>query len=266
MADLIPPFVAGQKLTAAHLEQVRQAALGFARQGAGMSMGGGGAAHAWLDQIGPYVLVHNNTGGARTRFDVLGIGGIHTSSDPGTKLPEFKSVVVLTGNTPDEDDHGDGRFCVLLDDLPAGAIGPAAVAGCVQVQIDMDDADHKYADIKDGAYTLQSGDSGPATILAVESGTGTKWGVVRFGAASGTSHPTLITGTTTSAVEADDATFTVNDCVAIQPDGADDPDDGTTVYNLLAGDIDSGAMVYAVWNFKSERYECINAPCPAEGT
>jgi len=54
--------------------------------------------------------------------------------------------------------------------------------GVVQVQIDVTDANHGYADVKASDNTkLASGASGSAVILWKESGTGTKWAIIRIG-------------------------------------------------------------------------------------
>ncbi len=42
-----------------------------------------------------------------------------------------------------------GRFVILAEPIPAGAIGSAWVAGACPVQVDVTDASHVWADVKD---------------------------------------------------------------------------------------------------------------------
>ncbi len=66
--------------------------------------------------------------------------------------------------------------------IPAAAIGLAHLGGVCQVQVAVTDAGHGWAEVKDSDSTvLGSAASGSARILSRESGTGTKWAVVRLG-------------------------------------------------------------------------------------
>jgi hypothetical protein len=75
---------------------------------------------------------------------------------------------------------------ICAEPIANGSIGAAWAGGVCQVQIEVSDADHAYADVSDGQLTrLASAESGPCTILWKQSGTGTKWAVIRFGGAGG---------------------------------------------------------------------------------
>ena len=138
----------------------------------------GGATRREFRQTG-IVLVKNSSGADRDRFDVLGVDGVIFT--PTDNLDEFKNQVVLKGITPAEDDHL-GRFVVLLEPLADGEIGRACVDGVCPARIDVQDADDRFADVKDAdAASLLGGAFGAASILWKEDGTGVKWAVVRIG-------------------------------------------------------------------------------------
>ena len=124
------------------------------------------------------VLVQNASGSDVDRFGVLGISDIVIS--PTDNPTGFGNQVALVGVTPDADDH-EGRFVIVAAPIADGRIGLARVHGVSWVQVDVTDAGHQYAEVKDGDATmLASGETGSAQILWKESGTGTKWAVVRF--------------------------------------------------------------------------------------
>jgi len=129
------------------------------------------------------VLVRNDSGADRDRFDVLGVSGPILS--PTGSEGSFKNRVALTGVTPIEAGHA-GKFVVLLGPLRAGTIGLACAAGVCPVKINIVDESHSFADVNDGlAGSLKSGLTGAATILWKQSGTGQKWAIVRLGTPSG---------------------------------------------------------------------------------
>ena len=95
-----------------------------------------------------------------------------------------RSRPCITGVTPAAG-HA-GKFVVLLEPLKANAIGSGLAAGVCPVQVNVTDAGHTFADIASGQCGyLASGATGTATILWKESGTGTKWALVRVANASG---------------------------------------------------------------------------------
>ncbi len=127
------------------------------------------------------VLVRNDSGADVGRYGILGIDGpIITPTD---NLDEFKNRVALKGVSPTSA-HADA-FVVLLGPLIDGAVGEAVISGVCQVQIDVVSAADTTcgADVGDTAK-LKSG-AGSNSILWKESGTGTKWTVVRIGGGGG---------------------------------------------------------------------------------
>lgn len=127
-----------------------------------------------------FVMVKNTSGMHVGRFGVLGIAGI--LFDPQTSLPAFTSRVVFTGTVPQEALHKDGRFLICAEPIRKNAIGRAWADGIVTCRIEVLNETHSYATIKpDDPTQLVSGDQGLCYILWKETGTGTKWAVVRFG-------------------------------------------------------------------------------------
>ena len=130
--------------------------------------------------LGPVIWIKNTSGGNLDRFSVVGIDGIVI--DPADNLAEFKRVLALQGTTPAAGRH-DEKFAVLAEPVIDGRLGRAWVTGVCVVQVNMTAAAHGCATITDADATmLTSAPTGPARILYVESGTGTKWAVVRLGA------------------------------------------------------------------------------------
>jgi hypothetical protein len=129
------------------------------------------------------VLVKNISGVDVARFGVLGIAGI--LFDPATALPAFTARTVFTGQTP-ADVHQAGTFLICAEPIGNGAIGRAWADGIVTVRIDVQDVSHTYATVKpDDTTQLISADQGLCYILYKETGTGTRWAVIRFGGGSG---------------------------------------------------------------------------------
>lgn len=125
------------------------------------------------------VLVKNDSGADRERFDVLGIDG--PLIGPDDNLDEFQNRVVLQAKTPRHTDHL-GRFVVLLEPVREGQIGLAYLDGVCPARLDVQDEDHAFADIQDDdASALVSRDDGAASILWKEAGLGDKWAVVQLG-------------------------------------------------------------------------------------
>jgi hypothetical protein len=129
------------------------------------------------------VLVKNASGSNVSRFHVLGISGVIFT--PTASLRAFQDQVTFTGVTPTDADHK-GKFVICLDAIKSGQVGRAWIAGVAQVQVNVTDTAHGFCDVKNTDRTqLQSASSGNTRILWKESGTGTKWAVVRLNDPSG---------------------------------------------------------------------------------
>jgi len=137
------------------------------------------------------VLVRNSSGSDLNRFDILGIDS--RESDEGDKL-------VLEGSTPATASHL-GKFVVLDQFIADGKLGWAYVSGICSVNVDITNADHFYADVKNTDTTkLESAAIGAAKIIYKSSdGIGTKDCVVLLGAGE-VSPPDVPDGTANGQV------------------------------------------------------------------
>ena len=124
------------------------------------------------------VLVKNNSGITRGRFEILGIDDIVIS--PTDNLDDFKAHPVFLCGTPDIDSHK-GKFVVLLQGLEHGEIGWARIAGVAVVLLTMMNDTDEYCDVKDAdSASLESCSDGSAQILYEEGGEveSARWAVV----------------------------------------------------------------------------------------
>ncbi|HHM13124.1 MAG TPA: hypothetical protein ENJ16_06190, partial [Planctomycetaceae bacterium] len=109
------------------------------------------------------ILVRNDTGENRARFDVLGLSS--PVVPPGANLDQFKNQVALVGGVPLVSSHA-GKFAVLLEPLEAGAIGRAWASGVCPARVNVADECHEYVGVADGDPTaLRSVPRGSARIL-----------------------------------------------------------------------------------------------------
>lgn len=130
------------------------------------------------------VFVKNDSGEDCPQFGVLGIDS--SIFDPGAGEVDsqaFRQRVAITGVAPTDEDHT-GNFAILLQPLADGGCGQALVSGACHVKINVVNESDDFADIDNEDVTrLKSGAAGAAKILWKQSGTGEKWGYVRFGGA-----------------------------------------------------------------------------------
>ncbi|HSW63988.1 MAG TPA: hypothetical protein VLH56_11875 [Dissulfurispiraceae bacterium] len=129
------------------------------------------------------IFVRNNSGAARNRLDVLGIGGI--LFDVTGEAAAETSQPPLIGVMPAEAHRG--RFVVLLEPVAADGIAKAAISGVTTVRITGGAGDNTTtADIisgSPGSLSLQWG--GSAVVLWRRSGAGIQDAVVRLGGGGG---------------------------------------------------------------------------------
>lgn len=148
-----------------------------------------GKAAGGLDIETCVVRIQNTSEDDLDKYAVAGITGVLFSRSDNR---EGFSTPILTCDTPAAPDAV-GHFAVSIEPIPAGTTGWAVVAGYTPVQINMTDATHTFADITDGDATqLTSAIIGSARILFVESGTGTKWALVRLANGAGAAGTTVI--------------------------------------------------------------------------
>jgi len=133
------------------------------------------------------VLVKNESGAARERFDVLGLGDPVILPDAGdTAEQQFKNAVAFRGEMPDETLHK-GKFVILAEPLATGAIGRAYLSGVTAVRLRLEDSAQKVeaAEIIDAdATALQPSPAGSAAVLWHQEQSGDVWAIVRLGNAA----------------------------------------------------------------------------------
>jgi len=124
------------------------------------------------------ILVANNSGADRNRFDVLGVTGPIIS--PEANLIEFKRRPTFRGVKPTEAHKC--RFVVLLEPVKADKIARAVIAGVTVVRLRIDDPLDMCCDVepKECGY-LQTCLDGSAQILWKEKNSGVCWAIVRLG-------------------------------------------------------------------------------------
>ncbi len=111
------------------------------------------------------LLVRNESGAERNRFDVLGITGPLVK--PTENANEFYGRVALRGGVPQESHVG--RFVVLLEPLRVNAIGRACLDGVCVVRVKMNAETDMFAEVKTGQTDkLESAPSGSAALLWVQ--------------------------------------------------------------------------------------------------
>ena len=114
------------------------------------------------------ILVRNDSGAARSRFDVLGLSAplinpVNAEAADG----EWAAQVALSGVTPTADYVG--RFGVLLEPVADGALGRTVIAGAAWARVRMVSEDHVYADVDAGqAAQLCSSAVGTGRLLWVQ--------------------------------------------------------------------------------------------------
>jgi len=134
------------------------------------------------------VLVRNDSGADIGRFGVLGIDGPIIS--PEDNPDEFKRRVTISGVVPTST-HSDS-FVVLLEPLAAGQIGEAIISGVCQVQVNVVSSSATTCGAVAGDLEKLTTGKGSTPIIWKESGTGTKWAIVRIGGCIGLKVATLL--------------------------------------------------------------------------
>ena len=117
-----------------------------------------------LPPPGVILLIRNDSGSDRSRFEVLGLDGpVFPPEDSSTDMSRGPVMSCVTPATPDHE----GAFVVLLEPIASGALGRAMIQGAVPVQVDFADTDPKtWADISDGVVAnLKAMGTGSAKIL-----------------------------------------------------------------------------------------------------
>lgn len=125
------------------------------------------------------VRVRNMSGVDLPRFSPIGVSNVAIS--PTASLPNFQNTPIFHGFQPVSSQYR-GKFAVLQEPLANGALGDAVLSGITVSQISVEHATHDRVDVNTaGGWLLLSSYYGAAEILYAESGTGTKWAILRIG-------------------------------------------------------------------------------------
>ncbi|MBI5725918.1 MAG: hypothetical protein HZA50_18305 [Planctomycetes bacterium] len=123
------------------------------------------------------ILIRNDSGSDRNRFDILGISGPVFS--PADDENAFINQPALCGVSPNAENHA-GKFVILQEPVAAGQMGKSCIDGLSIARIEIVNETDKFADVKSGdPSTLKSCLIGSARILWKDSGTA--WALVRMG-------------------------------------------------------------------------------------
>lgn len=156
------------------------------------------------------VLVSNGTGGDFEQFAPFGLTVSATPTfNPTTAaaIPSYQMHRAMQMQVPSYAGFATqthGRLGITLDPIRSGKIGRAILSGVAPCKIDIVASGHQYADLKHSDKTqLQSRSQGPCQILWRESGTGTRWAIVRIGHTMPVFFPVLVTPTVTGTYGSD---------------------------------------------------------------
>lgn len=133
----------------------------------------------WPVPHGLIVEVKNNTGAAVPRYHAIGLDDpLFTPTD---NEQTFLNQLVFNGETISAEYFG--KFAVVQETIEDGRIGKALLQGITVAEITVDDENHVTVDVDPaGGSKLVTQSVGAGRILYKESGTGSKWAVIRVGA------------------------------------------------------------------------------------
>lgn len=136
---------------------------------------------------GGTVLVRNDSGAPRDRFDVLGIAGPVFDPTDEDQADQFAGQVVLAGVLVSSYLH-EGQFAVLQEPVADGALGRAVVCGLTIGRLFVDEGaeNTRWATPAWGKPYLRASSTGTADVLWKEPGESEdeedlKWAVLRLG-------------------------------------------------------------------------------------
>jgi len=125
------------------------------------------------------VRVRNMSGVDLPRFSPIGVSNVAIS--PTASLANFQNTPIFHGFQPVSSQYR-GKFAVLQEPLANGDLGDAVLSGITVSPISVQHTTHDRADVDaSGGSLLVTSYYGAAEILYAESGTGTKWAVLRLG-------------------------------------------------------------------------------------
>ncbi len=205
------------------------------------------------------VLIRNDSGEPRARFDILGIDGIVI--EPANDEHGFCNAPILNGITPDVHEHT-GKFVILSQWASKGEVVPAWIAGVCVARVDVTNENHGCAYLKHAdCEALASGDGGEARVLWRESGTGRKWALVLVGRLEMASAIACVVSEdfadTDNMIPVEDVTVIAPYAFAPWPDG----EAPTEIENIHEWMGDDGAKVTAIRDFDDGSWRPVQMTC-----
>jgi hypothetical protein len=179
-SKLLRDWRAGERLTAAHMQDIKRA-LGHTLEGGTVLGDSEGSSVVVPNQNEQVILVRNQCGSDRVAGDVLALSAVHADWQAPDYLNRFQSQAYYDGVQPSTSAHT-YKYAVLLQDAGTGVTVPAVVYGETYAKVYIQDSDDEfaYADVDGGTYVLTSGPSGNAHILWRAGSTGEQWCRVRI--------------------------------------------------------------------------------------
>lgn len=126
------------------------------------------------------VLVRNDGTASIEKGESMRIIGLVIEPEEDSDSVE----VVVRGAEPFNNNAVDQPFVVAVEPIAQNAIGRAAIDGVVVAKINVTNSGHTGVLPQSNAPFLKSYESGPATILWKEHGTGSKWALLHLGRVS----------------------------------------------------------------------------------
>lgn len=210
--------------------------------------------HADLTQTrsSAIIKVWNQTGSNLPRNSVLGLNGPIWSPCDASSLDAFLREINFVGITPDITRHK-RRYCVTLDPCPIDGVCRAYFAGLCQVQVDLQDESHEYANIADATTgNMKSSRFGHARIIWAESdegygyGAGPAYGGCAYGYTTGMQWCIVMLGVTGSCIAVGKANGNIS------PRSGSTPGTGNVdLYRAVSGVEDGPLETIAVLNDSS---------------
>lgn len=201
---------------------------------------------------GIVVPVKNNTGATLSRYHAAGIGApLFTHAD---NADTFLNQLGFNGQ--DAAATYLGKFAVMQETTPDQKIGRGLLQGITVAEITVNHADHDRVDVDtSGGAKLVSQFYGAGEIVYKESGTGTKWAIIRVGAFVAPIMKAIAGGTITAGSSGS---------VTIQINGSDSQSVTAHLdwmHNSIDVSADDELLIYF---FKdANKWVIIGAECPA---
>ena len=231
------------------------------------TVGGGGRPGSFVDWDQTVFRCRNDTGDDLASYAVVGIGGpIWSPSDGAAELVEFHNQTSMKGVEPTVASHL-GRWGVMLEATPDGAIGRCCLTGVVPLRVYCTSHLHRSCDAV-GAKTVTgetvyvgSGHSGSQILWWEAASSGSNGTIVSAIVRLGQGRAWIYGKLKADLLPDDDADI---DVYAWSGSAWADAGWDLTVFApplLTAGQIDSGKWVRVEWCEWSRRMEVVSAEC-----